>query len=497
MSKIPIFKLDLESYSDSSLAVFGAFITVVALAIEPFTQQVIRYYQCLQPISGSAASIPKTNNYTVVGSRVSGDSMGLDNTMAAALYVGLIQPPVNATSSISFQCSTGNCTFPEDQGTTHSSLAMCSSCTDISGTVSTNKTQTSNETVGLAYSLQSGPTIGWVDKFAEDLQWMSSSVHVNGDSTSDIDYISGFDALMYRKKSCMNASRTSQDCGYEPFAITCFIYACMKTYRASVTNFVLEEEVLNTTRLPMARENPRIKSSFETGFTLLSNSVLRNGTWVECVGADEPSEANPAPRPDQWTTPTEPPMTYYPNDCLWNFGWESTQALSLYFVELFGGDPVHGTLLPVSPATSAGTPWQMGLFSSGTATLASANAYMEGLENAMTSIIRQHGSTPSVEYAQGTCYGLHTCIKVEWAWLALPSVLIILAIVFLLVTICKTRSSNTTWKSSALALLIHGLDARSREPYSEMVDLPTMGYAAEQVQAELAMSEAGWQFVIK
>lgn len=415
--------------------------------------------------------------------------------MAAALYVGLIQPPVNATSSIPVQCSTGNCTFPQDHDATHSSLAMCSSCTDISDTVSRNKTQINNQTI--SYYLQSGPKIGWMeDTDAEGLIWMASSAYSNADSTPGIDYISGFDALMYRASACTNASEAGQKCDYEPFAVKCFINPCLKTYRANVTNFVLEEKLLNTTRVPMAYETPQLNSSFGFGFTLLSSSVLRNGTWSECVGMDEPSETNPAAGPDQRTTNTETPIKYYPNDCIWNFGWESTQALSLYLYNLFAGDPIHSTLPPYTPATSAGNPWQLGLFLNGTATLESANAYMEGLANAMTSVIRQNGDTPSTEYAHGTALGLQTCIRVQWAWLSLPSALIVLALAFLVATILKTRSWQMTWKSSALALLFHGLDATSREQYGAMVDLPAMKDAAEEVHAKLTMRESGWRFVI-
>ena len=414
--------------------------------------------------------------------------------MAAALYVGLIQPPVNATSSSPVQCSLGNCTFPEDHGATHSSLAMCGSCTDISEKVSRNTTQINKQMI--SYYLQSGPKIGWMDNiYSASLIWMASSAYGNEDSTSGIDYISGFDALMYRANACTNASEFDQNCDYEPFAVNCFMYPCVKTYRASVTNFVLEEKLLNTTRVPMAHLSPQVNSSFASGFTLLSSSVLRNGAWAECVGTDGPSKTNPAAGPEQWTSGTKPPIKYYSNDCIWNFGWASIQALSSSLRNLFAGDPVHSTLPPhFTPSTSTGNPWQSGLFLNGTATLASANAYVEGLANAMTSIVRQNGDTPSTEYAHGTVYGSQTCIRVQWAWLSLPSALIVLAVTFLMATILGTRTWQLIWKSSALALLFHGLDARNREQYGAMVDLPAMEDAAEEMQAKLTRPESGWRF---
>ncbi|MCJ1470976.1 hypothetical protein MMC07_009624 [Pseudocyphellaria aurata] len=451
-----------------SLAVFGALITIIALAIGPFSQQVLQYDECLQPIPDGIAYIRKANSYTKAGSRLSGDSVGLDNTMAAALYVGLIQPPANATSSIPFECSTGNCTIPEDQGANYSSLAMCSNCTDISATISRNITQINKQFV--AYSLPSGPKIGWANNLSSsDLHWMSSAAYSNLNTTRNRDYISAFDALMYRTNwtTCPDILDRDQEsdidpeCGYEPFAVSCSIYPCRKTYTAHVTNSVLYEKLLSTTRIPMASASPQVNSS---GYTLTG-----------CFGADPDSS----------------------NDCLWSFGWESTQALSLYLFDLFSGDPVHSTLEPFTPDTSTGKPWQMRLFSNGNATNASANAYMEGLANAMTSIIRQYGDPPYGGYVEGFALDLQTCIKVQWAWLALPSVLIALAIVFLLLTILETRSWNMKWKSSALALLFYGLDARSRQQYGGIMDLQTMKDTAGQLQAKLARSEAGWQFVIE
>ncbi|MCJ1466696.1 hypothetical protein MMC07_005316 [Pseudocyphellaria aurata] len=403
------------------LAVSGAFIMLLALAIEPFSQQVTQYYQCLQPIPNVIASIPRTNNYTAPDYYLTNDDALLDSTMVAALYTGLLLPPRNATSSIPFQCFTGNCTFPEDHGSTHSSLAICSSCSDISRTViRPNNSDT--------YSLPSGPTIGTFgpltpvsNHFRPDLRWMSSSASMNV-GFNDTDYIFGFDALMCRvPPSCKDSD--TYDCGYEPFAVNCIIYACMKTYRASITNFVLEEELVNTTRLP---------------------------------------------------------MIYYQN----------REFLKLNSSRIAGPSKLYSGIPNIIP-------WQMGLFSNGTASLASANTYLEGLANAMTSVIRQRGDTPSTDFVHGTVYGLQTCIKVQWAWLALPSALIIFTIIFLLVTIITTRSWNMTWKSSTLALLFHGLDTISREQYGEMMDLSAMENAARQAQAKLVASDAGRQFVIK
>lgn len=66
--------------------------------------------------------------------------------------------------------------------------------------------------------------------------------------------------------------------------------------------------------------------------------------------------------------------------------------------------------------------------------------FMNSLPKAMTA------------YTNGTVYGLQTWIRVQWACLSLLAALMA---ILLTATIVKTRS---WWRSSALALLFHGLD---------------------------------------
>ena len=109
----------------------GALVTIVALAIDPFSQQVIKYTFCRQSVNNLGASVAVANNYTqAIGA--------LDLQMASAAYVGILNPAANASAAIPFICETGNCTFSDNQNTnkaTHESLAMCGECKDISKSI--------------------------------------------------------------------------------------------------------------------------------------------------------------------------------------------------------------------------------------------------------------------------------------------------------------------------------------------------------------------------
>ncbi|KAL1650425.1 hypothetical protein SLS58_001243 [Diplodia intermedia] len=69
-----------------NMATLGAIITVLAVASDPFIQQVIRYHSCAQDESSEAASILWTNNYTATGAHVGAGMTTLDLPMQAALY---------------------------------------------------------------------------------------------------------------------------------------------------------------------------------------------------------------------------------------------------------------------------------------------------------------------------------------------------------------------------------------------------------------------------
>ncbi|CAG8237272.1 unnamed protein product [Penicillium salamii] len=63
----------------------------------------------------------------------------------------------------------------------------------------------------------------------------------------------------------------------------------------------------------------------------------------------------------------------------------------------------------------------------------------------------------------GSSYANQVMVRVQWAWMILPTLLVILGNVFLVWTTCASRKKSI-WKSSVLAFLFHGLeDQRERD----------------------------------
>jgi hypothetical protein len=463
----------------------------VSLAIDPFSQQVIQYYSCQQPVVDAVAYVPKTNQYSAFGYATSAKDKSLDSRMAAALYTGLISPPANASTSVSVGCLTGNCTFSEFNGATHQSLAMCSSCKDLSASIKSNASYNASD-------LYAGQYRYYLPAQAEDRDWANSpSITIGADEWLSTNfywpplssrYISAFDALMYRSPSCANLS--SESCTYTPFAVGCEVYPCVKTYHANVSNFILSEIVLDTTR---------ISFGYGLNYILVTSSSLSNNGWEECKPSDQPTKTNTAPVATT-TTLTNGTLVswnkYYPPSCVWQFDWASTWALRTYFAQyLFSGtittSEVH------TAAAGVGTPWLLNLLNDGNASVASASSYLKALTNSMTGVIRSNGVTQEKDFVHGTAFSTQTCIKVQWAWLSLPAVLIVFGMLFLGATIWESRRilPGSVWKSSGLAVLFHGLDARSRENYGQLDDLQGMDDAAREMRVRLEAigGQDGWE----
>lgn len=101
----------------------AAMISIVALAIDPFIQQLVHAADCSKTLSNDLpATIPRTN-YLNLGSGV--DSSGTS-------FLPTILDGLNKFQNLTdFECLTGNCTFRN----TYASLAFCSQCSDRSSEV--------------------------------------------------------------------------------------------------------------------------------------------------------------------------------------------------------------------------------------------------------------------------------------------------------------------------------------------------------------------------
>ncbi|KAH9234134.1 hypothetical protein K456DRAFT_1817095, partial [Colletotrichum gloeosporioides 23] len=123
------------------LAGLGAFVTILALVVDPLSQAMIRHRPCDRELDTAiVAQVARTNTYNGNHGRFHSPEAeaSLHEAMIGAIYRGLVDPQETSTL-IDFKCATGNCTFgQQSDGAFFSSLALCHSCHDISDKIFRN-----------------------------------------------------------------------------------------------------------------------------------------------------------------------------------------------------------------------------------------------------------------------------------------------------------------------------------------------------------------------
>ncbi|KAL1644250.1 hypothetical protein SLS58_004530 [Diplodia intermedia] len=337
---------------------------------------------------------------------------------------------------------------------------MCYSCIDISDTVSVNDSTTPTN-----FTLPSGIWAG---------QTVLTATGIGADTNYN-DTLFDFEALMLNYASNCHATgdqaSPTDDCSYPqtPFAVRCSLHPCLRTYGANVTGSVYTETLVSSTNLPASR-------SETNGYmwSLATEPVLQAGVWRSCnttssptssnVFAVEPTNNTLVPSQSRGSTDN---LTYYPDACIWAYNFGAALSLQEYLGDMFAGNALQ---FYATPAALVGDLWLQNLYRNGTADAASVRAYMDGLAASVTANMRARGddNTRRAGHAAGTPLVARTCVRVRWAWLALPAALAALALGFLAALVVAVRAWEVErgsprvagWKSSALVPLFHGLDGR-------------------------------------
>lgn len=438
---------------------------IAALAVDPFSQQIIQSEPCLWNVTGAVAQIPKAQNFQA---DITTQSLKprMTGSMQAGIYMGLLSPPANSSVTVTADCRTGNCTFPHDGGATFSTLAMCHSCVDISDTITYN---TSEVYGARPASIPSGAQID-----GRNLMFASM-----GDSASFPDSAFSFEALMSHGLDPENDT--------DDFAVACGLVPCRKTFGANVTDGAYHEVELASDDLAW---------SYHAGYTLAGNQTLREGAWASCAPtphnttdnmlrvnttsmgllshvASDGVEYSVSPTIDlQGLAPGA--SLWYPGDCVWWFGTLAADATSEFLSGLLHNKTLETPYWSRDPSSAEGDLWLVNLYRNGTATMDTVAAYLDGLVWSMTANVRQNsddaggggGSSLLLAAAAGQMLAAETCLKVRWAWLSLPATLLGLEVAFLAVIVVYSRSKKEwrgDWKGSSLALLFHGLEAHAVE----------------------------------
>lgn len=106
-------------------ASLGAGLILLTLAVDPFTQQLVRYYDCKQTSTRSNATLPRSTIYSEAGAHTSAGTWPPATAVLGYIDQGLYNP---ADIRTPFTCDSGNCNFDS----LFSTLGFYTSCENMS-----------------------------------------------------------------------------------------------------------------------------------------------------------------------------------------------------------------------------------------------------------------------------------------------------------------------------------------------------------------------------
>lgn len=416
------------------------------LAFEPFVQQILSYPT--EPIPTAtetlAATVPQVQYYN--------EMMGV-NTMTSAYYMGIWTKEFNVKPV----CPSGNCTWPS-----YKSLGFCSQCSDVTSTATLNCAMPSS-----SHKMKQNAT--WKG-FNDSLNGTCEVVLLRGrpsGTTLEATIRNGTTTMLYWSMEAVWVVETDpvldgraysgvgnpllvlaqSTLGFDNHRITnlsdptegifiknvtqCAFTFCVKEYNIHVTNGITITE----------KSSPDFgKMENITGPGINGNSSLL--CWA----------------PSQIPNDTERHYDIvYPKDSV-----SRAMGPKFTYCELEKGGPsiLSGELLVGSTfdARRRVNSWEYG---QRTGSFDNINQILAlGLDVLVSQVVDSLTKTllqNSNITIPGTIYTDEVIVRVQWAWIILPTLLVILGNVFLVWTTYASKKM-IIWKSSVLAFLFHGLD---------------------------------------
>jgi hypothetical protein len=421
--------------------------------------------------------------------------------MVAAMYSGLL----NNFQNVDAQCSTGNCTFPSSSGTTDSyqTLGFSSDCVDIANEFQAlpsfnewyiprlgNKTSRINTTAGNStHTLVTGDQYqrpyyskGQYDPDTFGHYWLPEQ-----NATPLVQFVA------------LTVARNST--GYvNPVGAECKVWPAVHSIKATVDLGELHETVTSETPLQYYR------FQYFSSWLHVSSRVLRNGSWHECTPSIAQTMEQPVPvyNDTVWRIPIngERPknMQWYAEDCVWTIDHETDIALRQELNNIYSDRVLRLEVSLGGADVSRGDVWIKLIFRNGTASASTIGKQVGQLASSMTAYNRKNARPDShARFAYGDATKVETCVQVRWPWISFPAGLVVLASLFLALTIWSTKqipsmnSGRPVWKTSSLAVLFNGLDERLLKEQGPMDKKSEMMDRAARLRVALKREDDGWK----
>ncbi|KAF2676205.1 hypothetical protein K458DRAFT_424947 [Lentithecium fluviatile CBS 122367] len=478
----------------TTLAALGAAITIFALALDPFFQQVVEYPPRMALNAALNSTIPRVVQYQPsydTATRAGVEMIQLEQDMQAValkfLYEDSTQPlpfGKDVRPDIPLSCPTSNCTWPE-----HETLGVCSTCEDISEL--------------LTYDCLTGP-----------LDWIASANATLGAKPANGTMCGWF----------INA--TIPDPGSRP--------VLMSGHRKATANLPDEESLL-TRVLPLVSSVDR-SPLYGTGsyrFKDVQNAIIDffvvstadkpgsaysreppvahecllawcvktiKPTYFEATYSEQVTKTftNMTPAVYPWKSiPTITPfgpgnIQEYGRDIQLNYNGTqygaSTEAnvratfiFDDYFPSVYLQSNESGVgFLRYKMQYSDGPPFLRNVSYNPFLAPNNVSHHMERLAAGLTNVLR---SSDQHVWVEGDVFSIETFVRVRWAWLSLPLGLLVFTLLFLVGTVIKSslvKEHVGVWKTSAIATLLYGLP----DEMQKKITAPAPGGVAQTPRAK-------------
>ncbi|KAF2973074.1 hypothetical protein GQX73_g634 [Xylaria multiplex] len=210
----------------------------------------------------------------------------------------------------------------------------------------------------------------------------------------------------------------------KPNAFQCHIFPCVRTYEASISKLVLEEEVVS--EIPMGID----RFGGNGRYVLAASNLTQHGEkTVNCTphpandtaGLVLVALANVDSAPREPRSPgSQAPGAWYPEECVWVLGESPFRAIRPELRSYLEGASIQGY-----DNTYIGSIVAKNLWRNATISFGSVDTFMRNLTYVMTATMRNNGANGAADYIIGKVVLDITCIDVRWARLSFPVALVV------------------------------------------------------------------------
>jgi len=502
----------------------GAVVSILALAIDPFLQQLVSYSSCnIAATNGSTAYISRSSIYNEYGPHEAPGSNPPTIAQKSAIVNGFFGPSLVQVDPV---CTTGNCTYDNS----YASLGFISECVDVTSELTNSWTNISYEELG-PITLSNGSSGTGMRTYTEECYNTSLPSNLSTAIISTVDprsivfttgvtfddptistemilgkmVLSGPDetattpmpqgwyagrfGLSSVNSSCSEAWQNKTWGCQGVGAARCTMKPSVNVLNASIAYGVLTETLLEsysdwyhgTPPQPAAAYDQMVMADLDcvdsatrtTLQTLSYNTTRRFMPWNVWVDSTNGTLQHLDPVNDNYLNITLSPeqISLIPKTCIYQIDGLVIRGMRDFLVSYLSttvGISTSGVVL-------LGDVQALKLLNNTYIGMESIGEAFTNIANAISVRMREWNYLESGEYnvpAEGAVFVTETCVGVHWLWLIYPASVTLLIILFFLAMLLQTESGGERyahtrgWKSSPLPLIYHPVEPISPEDHT-------------------------------